>query len=158
MAGQRITFGTDVTLGAGNENDVLQVKAAANVRVKLLSLVVTGMQPAGGSDAPCEARITRTTASFGTFTGTVVKEKVNPSNGETIQTTFSGGADGTGGSTRPTVATDTGIKATASPQSGADLTVVLPKGGLDIPGGQAVNLALKNAAAVRVFVSGECEE
>jgi len=152
MAGQRITASISVALAAATANEVMQIKAAANQRVLLRRLVVTGTASAGGTDAATTGRLTLSTANFGTFTGTVVKTKVNPSNGETIQTTFSGNTTGGTPSTTPT---DLGQYFAVNPQSGIVLRYEPP---LEIPGGQAINVELTNAGTPTHRVFAEVEE
>ncbi len=163
MAGQLITFATDVTLVAATANEVLQIKIPANFRGKLRQLFITGQAAAGGTDPVTKGRLTYSTANFGTFTGTVVKAKANPANAETIQSTFSGGADGSGGSTRPTTPTDMSIYFAFNPQGGINVTPFLPEGGLEVPGGTtagAINVELTSgtASTPTLRVTGVWEE
>lgn len=155
MAAQEITAAIDVTLVAATANEVLQVKAATNQRSVLKKLILTGESAAGGTDAVVRGRLTLSTANFGTFMGTVAKAKANPSNGETIQTAFAG--DTTGG-TRPTTPTDLGVYFSFNPQGGIDVTPLLPKGGQQIPGGQAVNVELTSAGTPTVRGQATVEE
>lgn len=153
MACQKINASISVTLVAATANEVLQIKAATNQRVRLTKLVITGTAAAGGTDAVTTGRLTLSTANFGTFTGTVVKTKANPSNGETIQTTFSGNTTSGTPSTTPT---DIGVYFAASPQSG--INVPLPEGGLEIPGGYAINVELTNSGTPTHRIWAEVEE
>lgn len=142
----------EVALVAATAKTVMQVKAAANQRVVIKGLKFLGKQAAGGSDVVVKVRMTRSTANFGTGGSTPVAGKLNPSNGETIQTTF-----GANFSAEPTSPTDSGLWWEVQPQSG--IIEALPPGQwIEVPGGQSVNFEMTSPSGtptLLVTVTGE---
>lgn len=153
MAGVGFTVNSgEVVLVAATAKTVLQVKAAANQRTLIKGIKLLGKQPAGGTDTPCKVRMTRSTANFGTAGTTPTAGKLNPSNGETIQTAF-----GAGFSVEPTAPTDSGLWWEVQPQAG--VIEALPPGSvIEVPGGQSVNFEFTSPGAPTVLVTVTGEE
>jgi hypothetical protein len=152
MAGVQFSVNSgEVALAASTAKSLLQIKAAANQRVKVRALKIMGKQPAGGTDAVCKVRLTRSTANFGTFTGATAN-KSNPSNGETIQTTC-----GSNASVEPTSPTDGGIWWEVQPQSGV-IEFYPPGLEIEVPGGQSVQFEATSTGTPTLTVTATCEE
>ena len=129
----------EVTLVASTAKSVLQAKAATNQRCKIHGVAITGKMPAGGLDTPVKCRLTRNSANFGTFTAATAGKR-NPSDGETVQTTF-----GSNASVEPTTPTDTGWWREVQPQLGIiEFTQTFAP--IEVPGGQSIQLELTSAA------------
>lgn len=140
----------EVALVASTAKSLLQIKAAANQRVLIKSIRVLGKQAAGGTDAVVKLRLTRSTASFGTFTAATAA-KNDPNDGETIQTTC-----GANASVEPTV-TDGGIWWEVQPQSG--IIEFLPPGQeIKVPGGQSVQFEATSTGTPTLTVTVSFEE
>lgn len=120
----------EVVLVAATAKSVLQLKAATNQRCVITSIRVLGKMPAGGTDTPIKIRFTRNSANFGTFTGGTAG-KMNPSDGETIQTTI-----GQNASVEPTTPTDSALWWEVQPQAGVEEFLPLTEQ-IEIPGGQS---------------------
>lgn len=153
MAGVGFTVNSgEVALVAATAKTVLQVKAATNQRVLIKGLKFLGKQAAGGTDAVCKVRMTRNSANFGTAGSTPVAGKLNPSNGETLQTTF-----GANFSAEPTTPTDSGLWWEVQPQGG--IIEALPPGSwIEIPGGQSVQFEFTSTGTPTVLVTVTGEE
>lgn len=152
MAGVQFSVNSgEVALVAATPKSLLQIKAASNQRVLIRGLKIMGKQAAGGTDAVVKVRLTRSTASFGTFTGATAN-KGNPSNGETLQTTC-----GSNASVEPTTPTDGGIWWEVQPQSGV-IEFYPPGLEIQVPGGQSVQLEATSTGTPTLTVTATCEE
>lgn len=141
----------EVALVAATPKTVLQIKAAANQRVLLKALRITGKAAAGGTDTPVKVRLTRSTANFGTGTA-VTPNKNDPTDDETLQTTVAKDF-----SVEPTTPTDAGVWWEVQPQSG--VIEFLPPGmEIKIPGGQALNVEMTSTGTPTLAVSALYEE
>lgn len=141
----------EVTLSAATAKTVLQVKAPSNQRVTLKTLSILGKQSAGGTDAVCKVRITRSTANFGTGTA-ATPGKTDTAWAETIQSTVAGNF-----TVEPTSPTDTGLWYEVQPQSG--LIVPFPPGQEPrIPGGAALNVEITSSGTPTLLVTVTAEE
>ena len=141
----------EVALVAATAKTVLQIKAAANQRVIVKALRMTGKQPAGGTDTPVKVRLTRSTANFGTGT-TATPGKNDPTDSETIQTTAAANF-----SAEPTSPTDSGLWWEVQLQSGVE--EFLPPGmEIKIPGGQSAQFELISVATPTVLITATFEE
>jgi hypothetical protein len=141
----------EVTLVASTAKSLLQIKAPANQRVVVHSIRMTGQQAAGGTDTPLKLRMTRSTANFGTFSP-VTPGKQNPSDGETVQSTW-----GSNASVEPTSPTDSGLWWNWQPQAG--IIEFLPPGmKIEIPGGQSVQFEATSGATPIVLLTIGAEE
>lgn len=153
MAGVAFTVNSgEVTLVANTAKTVLQIKAATNQRVLVKGLKLLGKQAAGGTDAVCKVRMTRSTANFGTAGSTPAPGKLNPSNGETIQTSF-----GANFSAEPTSPTDSGLWWEVQPQGGV-IEALPPGSWIEVPGGQSVNFEFTSSGTPVVLVTATAEE
>lgn len=141
----------EVVLVANTAKSILQIKAAANQRVKVLQIFLFGKQPAGGTDTPVKVRLTRNSASFGTFTA-VTFAKNDPSDAETIQTT-----GGSNASVEPTTPTDAGKWYELPPQTGF-IELVTPGQELKIPGGQSIQVECTSTGTPTVLATFLIEE
>jgi hypothetical protein len=141
----------EVSLVASTPKSALQVKAAANQRVLIRGLKILGKSAAGGTDPVVKVRMTRSTANFGTFSA-ATPNKLNPSNGETLQTTC--GANAT---VEPTAPTDGGLWWEVQPQSG--LIEFYPPGQeIQVPGGQSVQFEATSTGTPTLLITATCEE
>lgn len=141
----------EVTMVSATAKSILQVKAPTNQRLVIWSLKMFGKQSAGGTDAVGKVRMTRSTANFGTFTG-ATPNKVNPSNGETIQATC-----GSNASAEPTAPTDGGLWYEIQPQSGIIENLPLDKP-IEIPGGQSVQFEVTVTGTPVLMMTALVEE
>lgn len=140
----------EVALVATTAKSVLQIKAAAQQRVIVSAIRLMGKQPAGGTDTPIKVRLTRTTASFGTFSA-ATPAKNDPSDSETLQTTA-----GANASAEPT-ATDGGLWWEVQPQAGV-IELLMPGQEIKIPGGQAINLECTSPGTPTLLISATYTE
>lgn len=141
----------EVALVAATPKSVLQLKAATNQRVLIKALRFFGKQPAGGTDTPVKIRMTRSTASFGTFTG-ATGGKNNPSDGETLQTTC-----GSNASVEPTSPTDGGLWWEIQPQTGVEELLPIDQW-IEIPGGQSIQFECTSPGTPTVMLQVSYEE
>lgn len=141
----------EVTLSASTAKSVLQVKAPTNQRIVITGLKFLGKQAAGGTDAAVKVRMTRSTTSFGTFSGATVG-KLNPSNGETAQGTY--GANAT---VEPLTPTDGGLLWEFNPQGGI-IEALPPNGEIEVPGGQSVQFEMTSTGTPTVVATCNAEE
>jgi hypothetical protein len=141
----------ECTLVANTAKSLLQIKAPTNQRVNLFGLKIMGKQSAGGTDAVVKVRMTRSTANFGTFSA-VTPGKVNPANGETIQSTWGGNA-----SVEPTSPTDSGLWWEIQPQSGV-IEFIPPDFRDQIPGGQSVQFEFTSTGTPTLIVTVYADE
>ena len=140
MAGLKIVGTTGEVTYSTTPETGLQIKAPTNQRVVIKSIRALGKQAAGGTDTPVKIRGTRSTSNFGTAGSSVTPGKLNPSNGETIQSTW-----GAAFSVEPTSPTDSGMWWEVQPQTG--IIEFLPPGQeIEIPGGQAFNFEVTAGA------------
>jgi hypothetical protein len=137
MAGNRFTFSTGaVATAAATAKSVAQVKAASNVALKIFRITVSGLAAAGGTDSPSKIRLTRTTATFGTFTsGTPVKD--DPGRAETLQLTA-----GYNCTSEPTVSAS-GYERQVNPQGFTIWNFDPP---LIVPGGNSLQVEVTSVA------------
>jgi hypothetical protein len=152
MAGVKahVTSG-EVTLVANTAKSCLQIKAAANQRVIVEALRITGKQPAGGTDTPVKIRMTRSTANFGTFSSATVG-KNDPTDSETLQTTY-----GANASVEPTAPTDGSLWWEVQPQSGL-IEFYPPDMRIEVPGGQSVQFEATSNATPIITMTATTEE
>lgn len=141
----------ECTMVASTAKSLLQIKAATNQRVLVKALRILGKQSAGGTDAVCKVRVTRSTANFGTFTGATAS-KNDPNDGETIQTTC-----GSNASAEPTSPTDGGLWYEVQPQIGV-IELFPPGSELKIPGGASIQIEVTSTGTPVLMVSATCEE
>lgn len=142
----------ECTLAANTAKTLLQIKAPTNQRLTLKTLRLLGKMPAGGTDPVVKIRLTRSTANFGTATGTMTPGKQNPSNGETLQGTYSQNF-----TTEPTSPSDSGLWLEVQPQAGIIEPLSIDQW-IDIPGGQAVNVEATSSGTPVLLVSATVEE
>jgi hypothetical protein len=141
----------ECTLAASTAKSLLQIKAATNQRVLVKALRILGKQAAGGTDAVVKVRITRNSASFGTFSS-ATPSKNDPSDSETIQTTA-----GSNATVEPTSPTDAGLWYEVQPQIG--IIELFPPGmELKIPGGQSIQVECTSTGTPTLMVSATFEE
>ena len=141
----------EVALVASTAKSVLQIKAAANQRVLVKALRLFGKQAAGGTDAVVKVRMTRSSASFGTFTS-ATPAKNDPSDSETLQTTA-----GSNATVEPTTPTDGGLWWEIQPQTG--VIEFLPPGmEIKIPGGQSVQFECTSTGTPTLMLEASYEE
>lgn len=144
MAGNRFTVNSDAVATSTTPKSVLQVKAASNVPLLLTKIAVTGNAAAGGTDSPATVRLTRSTASFGTFTS-ATPAKDDPARAETLQLTA-----GYNATVEPTSPTYTSKKRYCPP-AGSVIWVLDPP--VIVPGGNAINVEITAAAGTPSFIT-----
>lgn len=141
----------EVALVASTAKSVLQVKAAANQRVLIKSLRILGKQAAGGVDPVVKVRMTRNSASFGTFSA-ATPSKNDPTDSETVQTTA--GANAT---VEPTTPTDGGLWWEVQPQVGV-IESFAPGQEIKVPGGQSVQFECTSTGTPTLMIEATFEE
>lgn len=141
----------ECSLVASTAKSILQIKAPTNQRVLVRSLRFFGKQPAGGTDTPIKIRLTRSTSSFGTFTGGT-PSKNDPNDGEAIQSTI-----GVNASVEPTSPTDGGLWWELQPQTGI-IEPLSPGQEIKIPGGALIQFEFTSPGTPTVMMEATCEE
>jgi hypothetical protein len=141
----------EVALVAATPKSVLQIKAPANQRIIIRSLRFLGKAAAGGTDTPIKVKMTRNSATFGTFTA-MTPGKQNPSNGETLQGTY-----GQNASVEPTSPADSGLWWEVQPQSGVEELLPIDQW-IEVPGGQSVQFECTSIATPTILIVATVEE
>lgn len=146
----QITSG-EVALVAATAKTILQIKAPANQRLLVTGLKLLGKAAAGGTEVPVKVRVTRNSANFGTGTS-ATPAKLNPSNGETVQSTAASNF-----TIEPTTPTDTGVTYEFSPQSGYAEFLPFDKP-WEVPGGQSLQVEATSTGTPTIAVSLSYQE
>jgi hypothetical protein len=152
MAGLKLFVNSgEVAFVAATAKTALQIKAPTNQRLLLKQVRIMGKQPAGGTDTPVKVRLTRSTANFGTGTADT-PGKLNPSNGETVQSTAASNF-----TVEPTSPTDSGLWWEVQPQTGViEFEPITDP--IEIPGGQSIQCEITSVATPTLLVTFEYEE
>lgn len=128
-----VTSGEVACAASAAVKTVLQIKAPTNQRLVVIGFKVMGKSAAGGTDPGVKLRLTRSTSNFGTGSS-ATPAKLNPSNGETVQSTAFGNF-----TIEPTSPSDCGVTYEVNPQSGVIEYYPFDKP-WPVPGGQSLQI------------------